>query len=564
MFPIAAAGLTASAPRVPASSAASSRASRGWAAVAPTARTIAIEWTSRMSAASTTMSVAAAQPGVSERGVDRARGQDRRDRQPVDRHRGVADEQDLDARLRGPHRGVGEAAQGCGEPGCIRPRRTRSRRAFGRGVPRSPSAASNPGRSATIGRSRRSVRGPRGGPPSSAGRRPSSTRRSMTTRSRSGSMAGLVTWANAWRRWSAIGRSRRPRPAVGVSSPMLQSGSCASSAIVLMSRRARSASSPARKRAAWSSGGRRFDGTGRRVRGVLVERSRLVVDRQVAKCPGLRVGVLEDRPPAGLHEQQLPGSESPPTDRVCGGERNGPRLRRHGDEPVAVHGEGRRAQAVAVDERPDPLPVAEHDRSRPVPRRQHPGAPSTQRRDVRVRGTSERERLRDRREQRGREAPAGRRQQLQALVERQRVGAVRGQQRTRGGELGGDRPATDVARATAHLLAIPAHGVDLAVVGDGAERLRQPPDRTGVRRVPLVEDRVADLDGCAQVRVELGQTATGDQALVDDRPTRRRGHGQLGHGTAGVPGGRLQPASGNDEAPLERVIGDGAVVGRAP
>ena len=77
--------------------------------------------------------------------------------------------------------------------------------------------------------SSRSVRGPRGGPPSSAGRRPSSTARSMTARSRSGSIGGFVTWANAWRRWSATGRSSRPWPGVGVSSPMLQSGSCPSS-----------------------------------------------------------------------------------------------------------------------------------------------------------------------------------------------------------------------------------------------------------------------------------------------------------------------------------------------
>ena len=128
-----------------------------------------------------------------------------------------------------------------------RPTPARSRRARGIGAPAARSARRQAGR----GRRRSAAPGgasggPRGGPPSSAGRRPSSTRRSMTTRSRSGSMAGFVTWANAWRRWSATGRSRRPRPAVGVSSPMLHSGSCASRAIVLMSRRAFSASSPAR------------------------------------------------------------------------------------------------------------------------------------------------------------------------------------------------------------------------------------------------------------------------------------------------------------------------------
>ena len=69
---------------------------------------------------------------------------------------------------------------------------------------------------------------------------------SMTARSRSGSIGGFVTWANDWRRWSATGRSTRASPGVGVSSPMLQSGSWPSMTIVLMSSRAFSESRPAR------------------------------------------------------------------------------------------------------------------------------------------------------------------------------------------------------------------------------------------------------------------------------------------------------------------------------
>ena len=56
----------------------------------------------------------------------------------------------------------------------------------------------------------------------------------------------------------------------------------------------------------------------------------------------------------------------------------------------------------------------------------------------------------------------------------------------------GDLGAGRVGGSAAHLLAVAADRVDLAVVRDRPERLGEPPDRPGVRRVALVEDRVAD------------------------------------------------------------------------
>ena len=120
----------------------------------------------------------------------------------------------------------------------------------------------------------------------------------------------------------------------------------------------------------------------------------------------------------------------------------------------------------------------------------------------------------------------------------------------------------EVAGATADLLAIAADRVDLAVVGDRAERLGESPDRMGVRGVALVEDRVAELDRRAQVRIELGQASAGDEALVDDRAARGRRHRQLGHGTTGGPGRRFQPAAGDDQAALEGVVGQGPGIRR--
>ncbi len=78
----------------------------------------------------------------------------------------------------------------------------------------------------------------------------------------------------------------------------------------------------------------------------------------------------------------------------------------------------------------------------------------------------------------------------------------------------------------------------------------------GVRRVALMEDRVTELDGCDEVGIQLGQAPTGDEALVDDRPTRRRRHGEFGHGPAGIPGRRLETTAGDDETALEGVVGD--------
>ena len=96
------------------------------------------------------------------------------------------------------------------------------------------------------------------------------------------------------------------------------------------------------------------------------------------------------------------------------------------------HREGRRPEPVAVDQRADPLAIREHDRGRPVPRREEAGGPAAQRGDVRVRRATQPESLGDRCQQGGGQSPAGRGEELECLVERQRVGAVRGQERPGG------------------------------------------------------------------------------------------------------------------------------------
>src|SRR3546814_2753101 len=69
-----------------------------------------------------------------------------------------------------------------------------------------------------------------------------------------------------------------------------------------------------------------------------------------------------------------------------------------------------------------------------------------------------------------------------------------------------------------HPVDVAAHGVDLAVVGEHAERLRQPPGREGVGRVALVVDReIRDEALVGEVGIERRDLLGQEHALVDDR-----------------------------------------------
>ena len=81
-----------------------------------------------------------------------------------------------------------------------------------------------------------------------------------------------------------------------------------------------------------------------------------------------------------------------------------------------------------------------------------------------------------------------------------------------------------IVASAADGLAVAADRVDLAVVGDEAERLGERPGRCRVRRVALVEHRERARQGLAQVGWNAASRRARDQALVDERSatTRRR------------------------------------------
>ncbi len=75
-----------------------------------------------------------------------------------------------------------------------------------------------------------------------------------------------------------------------------------------------------------------------------------------------------------------------------------------------------------------------------------------------------------------------------------------------------------------------------------------------------MEDGVRHRNRSAKVRIQIWQSATDDQALVDDRPRRRRRNRDLGHDAAGRPGSRLEASASNDQPPFERVVAERPVI----
>src|SRR5204862_6771265 len=74
--------------------------------------------------------------------------------------------------------------------------------------------------------------------------------------------------------------------------------------------------------------------------------------------------------------------------------------------------------------------------------------------------------------------------------------------------------------AGAHGVAVAPERVDLAVVGEQPERLRQRPARAGGGRGALVEDRARrPVVRRLEVGEECGKLRPGEQRLVDERAT---------------------------------------------
>ena len=111
----------------------------------------------------------------------------------------------------------------------------------------------------------------------------------------------------------------------------------------------------------------------------------------------------------------------------------------------------------------------------------------------------------------------------------------------------------------AHPVDVAEQRVDLAVVREHAERLRQAPGREGVRRIALVVDReIGDEPVVEQIRIERGQLLGEEQPLVDNRAAAQRADVEIGDA---FHQDRLLDAAANDvEIDLKLAVVDAAGV----
>ena len=245
---------------------------------------------------------------------------------------------------------------------------------------------------------------------------------------------------------------------------------------------------------------------------------------QAARDAALRRLVpLDGRPddPAvrDVDQHHLARAQPTPMRHAAGRQLNAPRLRGDHDEPVARRRQRQGTQPVAVEQGADPPSVAEDECGGAVP-----GLASGERR---IQGrAAEALGRRDERSDRVVDAHAGQDQQLERIVERLRVGPDIGDKGADVGQPPGPSASAEGMSPAAHRFAIRPHRVDLAVVGEIAERLCQAPRRERVRRVALVEDGVPRVEVVgAKVVVEAPELVTDEEALVDDLPRADRRNG---------------------------------------
>ena len=209
--------------------------------------------------------------------------------------------------------------------------------------------------------------------------------------------------------------------------------------------------------------------------------------------------------------------------------RHFPHARFGGHQEVTVGGEhpARRAQAVAVQGTGGIATVAGHDAGRAVPRLAVEPVELVEGGQV---GILELQRLGRRRHQDAQcldQLHASADHQLEHVVQALRIRAVHGDHRI---ELG-DIEARGLPHLAARLgpAAVALDGVDLAIVREHPERMRQRPARQRVGGEALVEhDRTGGQVVALQVHVEAAQLVRQHHALVADRIRAERGDVVIG------------------------------------
>ena len=199
---------------------------------------------------------------------------------------------------------------------------------------------------------------------------------------------------------------------------------------------------------------------------------------------------------------------------------------RHDHQAVAGDPDARRAQPVAVEHGADHGAVGEAHRGGSVPRLHQRGVVAVERPLRRVHRLVVFPGLRDHHQHRVRQAAPAEVQQFEHLVE---AGGVRRPGRAHGHHLvevlaRSEHVGLDQRFPRPHPVLVAGDGVDLTVVGDPPERVRQRPRGEGVGGEPRVHDaQRAGEPLILQIQVERLELRSGQHALEDEGLPRQAG-----------------------------------------
>jgi hypothetical protein len=242
----------------------------------------------------------------------------------------------------------------------------------------------------------------------------------------------------------------------------------------------------------------------------------------------LQLVVVDDASGFEIDEQHLARLQPPLLDDLRLRNVEHADFRRHDDVVVVGDDKARGTQSVAVERRADLASIGEGHRGRPVPRLHQRRMVFVECAPVFVHQRIAGPGFGNHQHHRVRQRVAAHREQFERVVERRGIRLAFVDQRPELRQVVAEHLRSDRAFTRTNPVEVAAQCVDLAVVADEAERMREVPRRKRVRRKALVHHRERGHHRrVVQVDVVLAHLVREQHSLVDDRARRERRHVEL-------------------------------------
>ena len=238
--------------------------------------------------------------------------------------------------------------------------------------------------------------------------------------------------------------------------------------------------------------------------------------------------VIDDAAFLEIDEEHLARLKPPFLDDLFFRDGEASAFRAHDHEVIVGDDVARGPQAIPVECGADLAAIGERNRGWAVPRLHHRRVILVERAAARIHQRVPLPRLGDHHHDRVRDRVARHDQQFERVVERSRVGLAVVNKRPEFGEVLAENRRGNCALACADPVHIAAKRVDLAVVRDQAERVREVPRRERIGGKALVHQRQRrNAARILQVLVVRAYLAGQQHALVDNSACRHGGHVKL-------------------------------------